>query len=96
MSKLWCAVSALTFLIVGIPTVSAQMIQGQWTGTGTMQSPREFGAQVLLGNGKLLAIGGVDNNNKVLSSAEVYSLGATTWKITGGMVQARELSRLSY
>ena len=67
------------------------MIQGQWTGTGTMQSPREFGAQVLLGNGKLLAIGGVDNNNTVLSSAEVYSPGATAWKITGGMTQAREL-----
>ena len=90
MSKLCCAVSALTFLIASIPTVSAQMIQGQWTVTGAMQSPREFGAQVLV-NGNLLAIGGVDNNNNILSSAEVYSPSVGTWKFTkSSMLQARE------
>lgn len=89
MGKLWCVVSSLTFAIAGIPTVSAQ-IQGQWTVTGAMQSPREFGAQALLGNGNLLAIGGVDNHNNVLASAEVYKPSAGTWVNTGSMVQARE------
>ena len=90
MSKLWCAVSTLTFLIAGIPTVSAQPQQGTWTVTGTMQSPREFAAQKRLGNGNLLAIGGVDNNSNVLASAEIYKPGAGTWVTTGSMVQARE------
>ncbi len=88
--KLWCAVSALAVLLTGIPTVSAQT-QGQWTSTGAMQSTRELGAQVLLGSGNVLTIGGVDNSNNVLAAAEVYRPGPGTWKATGSMIQARQL-----
>ena len=88
MRKLWCTVSALTVLFTGIQTVSAQT-QGQWTGTGAMQSTRELSVQALLGNGNVLTIGGVDNSNNVLAAAEVYSPG--TWKATGSMIQARQL-----
>jgi len=58
-----------------------------------MNSAREFGAQVLLtSNGKVLSIGGIDNNNppNVLASAEVYSPSTGTWKLTGSMAQARQ------
>lgn len=88
--KLWCAVSALTVLLTSIQTVSAQT-QGQWTSTGTMPSTRELGAQVLLGSGNALTIGGVGNGSSVLASAEVYSPGPGTWKVTGSMIQARQL-----
>ena len=89
MLKLWCAVCALAVLLTGIQTVSAQT-QGQWTGSGTMQSTREWDAQVLLGSGNVLTIGGVDNSNNVLASAELYSPGPGTWKPTGSLIQARQ------
>ena len=90
MVKLWCAASVLAALLPATQPVSAQ-VQGQWTVTGAMQSTREFGAQVLLtSNGKVLTVGGVNNSNNVLASAEVYSPSAGTWKLTGSMAQARE------
>ncbi len=60
-----------------------------------MQSPRELNAQVLMKNGKVLSMGGVDNNNNILASAEVYSSapppGTKNWTHTGSMAEAREL-----
>ena len=56
-----------------------------------MQSTREFGAQVSLVSGNVLTIGGIDNSSNVLASAEVYRPGPGTWKVTGSMVQARQL-----
>src|SRR3974390_417908 len=89
MAKYWCLLSVLAVALLGIQPVAAQT-QGQWTVVGTMQATRAFGAQALLGSGNLLAFGGVDNNNNVLASAELYSPSAGTWKTTGSMVQARE------
>jgi N-acetylneuraminic acid mutarotase len=84
-----CAVFALTFVFVSIRLFSAQG-QGQWASTGTMQSTRELGAQVRLLTGKVLAIGGVDNNGTLLASAEIYTRGTNTWTLTGSMAEARE------
>jgi hypothetical protein len=83
-------VLALTFVLVTIPLVSAQ-VQGQWIITGTMQSARELNAQVRLASGKILSAGGVDNNGNLLASAEVYSPGSGRWTLTGNMAEAREL-----
>jgi N-acetylneuraminic acid mutarotase len=55
-----------------------------------MQSAREYHAMVSLAGGKALAAGGVDNNNNVLSSAEVFNSANGTWKLTGSMTDARE------
>jgi hypothetical protein len=46
---------------------------------------------VLIFNGKVLTMGGVDNNGNILSSAELYSAGPGTWAPTGSMAEAREL-----
>jgi hypothetical protein len=88
--KFSCAVFALTFVLVGIQPLSAQS-QGQWASTGTMHSTRELNAQVPLVSGKVLSMGGVDNNGNILASAEVYSPGPGTWTLTGSMAEAREL-----
>lgn len=90
MKQRWWFVFAVSVLFLSIHSVSAQT-QGQWTVTSGMQSAREFDAQVLLKSGNVVAIGGVDNNGNVLSSAEVYSPNTGTWKTTGSMVQARQL-----
>jgi N-acetylneuraminic acid mutarotase len=80
----------LTFGLVSIQPLSAQ-VQGQWATTGSMQSPREFNAQVLLATGKVLSVGGVDNNNNLLASAELFSTSSGTWTLTGSMATAREV-----
>jgi N-acetylneuraminic acid mutarotase len=82
------AVFALTFALVNSQPLLAQ-IQGQWTSTGAMQSARELDAQVREAGGKVLSIGGGDNNGSLLASAEVYS-NAGKWTLTGSMAEARE------
>ncbi len=79
----------LTVVLVSIQPLSAQ-VQGQWVGTGALQSARELSAQVLLANGKVLSMGGIDNNGNLLASVEVYTSGLGTWKLTGSMANARE------
>ncbi len=90
MKRLSCAVFALTFGLLGIQPLFAQ-VQGQWASTGTMQSAREFNAQVLFSNGKVLSIGGVDNNGNLLASSELYSSSSGKWALTGSMSQARQV-----
>ena len=90
MKRFTCAVFALTSVLAGIQPLLAQ-VQGQWTGTGAMQSTRELDAQVRLISGRVLAMGGVDNSNTILSSAEVYNPGPGTWTLTGSMSAARNL-----
>ena len=92
MKKFSCAGFALAFVpafMLAIQPLSAQ-VQGQWASTGTMQSARELNAQVPLVKGKVLSIGGVDNNGNLLASAEVYSASGK-WTLTGSMAAAREL-----
>jgi len=89
MKRFLCAAFPLAFMFLNSQLLSAQ-VQGQWVAAGTMQSARELNAQVRLTNGKALAIGGVDNNNNILNSAEIYSPGPGTWALTSSMTDARE------
>ena len=89
MKRLACALVDLAFLLASIRPLCAQ-VQGQWATTGTMQDGRELNAQVLMKGGSVLSVGGVDNNNNVLTSAEVYSSTSGTWTLTGSMADARE------
>jgi N-acetylneuraminic acid mutarotase len=87
MKRFLGAVMALA--IAGIQPAVAQ-VQGQWTSTGAMQSPREAHAQVPLAAGKVLSIGGFDNSGNVLATAEVYSPTTSSWNLTQGMAMARQ------
>jgi N-acetylneuraminic acid mutarotase len=58
--------------------------------TGPLKSPREFNAQVLLTTGKVLSAGGIDNNNNLLASAELFSTSSGAWTLTGSMTAGRE------
>jgi hypothetical protein len=70
--------------------LSAQ-VQGQWTATGAMQSPRESNAQVPVRGGIVLTIGGVDGSGSILASAEIYRPTSGTWNSAGTMQVAREI-----
>jgi Abnormal spindle-like microcephaly-assoc'd, ASPM-SPD-2-Hydin/Galactose oxidase, central domain/Kelch motif len=89
MKKFSCVALALTFVLVSIHPVSAQ-VQGQWTSSGGMQTGRELNAQVRVAGGKVLSIGGVDNSGNILSSAEVYNHTSGKWALTGSMAEPRE------
>src|ERR1700686_1952148 len=92
VKRLSYAVFPLPFglIVIGIQPLFAQ-VQGQWASTGTMQSARELNAQALLSNGKVLSIGGVDNNGNLLASSELYSSSSGKWALTGSMSQARQV-----
>ncbi|HEV2488405.1 MAG TPA: kelch repeat-containing protein [Candidatus Acidoferrales bacterium] len=89
MKRFSCAAFVLMSALLISRPVSAQ-VQGQWASAATMQSAREFNAQVKLANGKVLSIGGVDNSGNLLASAELYNSGPNTWTLTGSMAAARE------
>jgi hypothetical protein len=83
------AVVLLAMLVWRPAPLSAQ-VQGLWTSTGSMQSPRELNAQLPLSGGRVVSVGGVDNSGNVLASAEIYSPTPGAWKLTGGMATARQ------
>ncbi|HKB98987.1 MAG TPA: choice-of-anchor D domain-containing protein [Terriglobales bacterium] len=92
MKRLSSAVFALTFvlIVIALQPLFAQ-VQGQWTSTGTMQSARDLNTQVLLSTGKVLSIGGVDNNGNLLASSELYASSSGKWTLTGSMSSARQI-----
>ena len=89
MKNISPAAFTVVFLSIFLQPLSAQ-IQGQWVATGSMQSPRELNAQVSISGGKVFSMGGVDNNQNILASAELYNAGSGKWTLTGSMTEARE------
>jgi N-acetylneuraminic acid mutarotase len=90
MTRFSCVVFPLTFVLAGIQPLAGQ-VQGQWVATGSLQSAREYNAQVLLSTGKVLSVGGVDSNYNPLASAELFNATSGTWTLTGSMATAREV-----
>jgi hypothetical protein len=80
---------ALACILSFIQPLSAQ-VQGQWTATGAMQSPRESNAQAPIRGGYVLTIGGNDGNGNILSTAEIFRPTSGAWNSTGSMQAARE------
>ena len=62
---------------------------GQWTVTTPMNSARAAAVSVGLPHGRILVIGGFDENFNVLGSAEIYDPGTATWTLTAPMITAR-------
>jgi N-acetylneuraminic acid mutarotase len=89
MKRFPCAL--LTLLLVSFQPLFAQT-QGQWASTGSMQSAREFNAQVPVSGGKILTMGGADNSGNILASAELYNPSTGKWTLTGSLAEAREYS----
>jgi hypothetical protein len=87
MKRFPCAL--FTLLLISFQPLFAQT-QGQWASTGSMQSAREFNAQVPVSGGKILTIGGADNSANILASAELYNSSTGKWALTGSMAEARE------
>jgi N-acetylneuraminic acid mutarotase len=66
-------------------------LQGLWTPTGNMSTPRVFPAATLLPGGKVLVAGGVVLSSffDALATAELYDPTTGTWSPTGSMSTGR-------
>ena len=82
MKRVSGTVFALTLVLVSIQPLSAQ-VRGQWANT-RMQSARELNAQLRLVSGKVLSIGGVDNNGNLLALSDSQAVDARKWQLEPG------------
>ena len=80
--------AALAAAMFGVQPAASQ-VQGKWTSTAAMSSPRFLGIQASLANGEALAAGG-NGNSSILATAEVFSPATNSWRLTGSMATARE------
>ena len=77
-----------------VPLASAELFDpasGSFTKTGTMASPRTLHTATLLGNGKVLVVGGDSGNgfSSPLATAEIFDISTGMFTPTGNMVSAR-------
>jgi N-acetylneuraminic acid mutarotase len=62
---------------------------GLWTSISPMNSARSAPVGLLLDDGRVMVIGGFDENFNVLGSAEIYDPSTGTWTLTASMNDAR-------
>jgi N-acetylneuraminic acid mutarotase len=79
--------SLLVAMFVSEPVVLAQR-NPSWISTGNLNIPRSGHTATLLANGKVLVVGGWNDNR--LNSAELYDPASGTWSVTGSLNIARD------
>lgn len=65
------------------------LLDPAWSTTGSMSVARDLFNGAVLSNGRVLAVGGYDNSNNLLKSAELYDPSKRTWASTGSLATAR-------
>src|SRR5215469_3634453 len=81
-----------------VPIAPAELYDpstGQWSTTGSLVTPRQSHAAVLLPNGQVLVAGGLAWNSTLfglysIASAELYNPVTGTWQATGSMHTSRD------
>ena len=68
------------------------LVTGRWSSTGSLATARYFHTATLLPSGKVLVVGGYDNNAFALSSAELYDPTTASWSSTGSLATLRYTS----
>jgi N-acetylneuraminic acid mutarotase len=65
-------------------------VSSSWSSAGAMASARYQQTATLLPSGKVLVVGGADNNFNPLASAELYDPASNTWAGAPSMASARD------
>ncbi len=63
-------------------------VEGTWTATGEMTVPRTGHDAALLPDGRVLVVGG-QNDDGIVAAAEVYDPATGTWSTTGSLIEPR-------
>jgi uncharacterized protein YjbI with pentapeptide repeats len=71
--------------VSGVFAVSNPFTVNGFCPSGNLSTTRELGAQVLLNSGKVLIAGGIDTNNVLLNTAEIYDPATGTVSPTGNL-----------
>jgi len=75
----------------GLPVATAQLYDpttGNWSFTASPAEPRWGNTATLLGNGKVLVVGGTGTNGVALGTAELFDSTTGTWSSAGNMAVA--------
>ncbi len=67
-----------------------EALNGTFTATGAMNTPRNSGTCVMLNHGKVLIFGGTDANDNLVATCELYDPAANTWTATGDLHTPRD------
>ena len=62
---------------------------GIWSAAGSTNKVRFWGKALLLQDGRVLTVGGIDENGTDLRSAEIYDPSTDTWTLTTEVSQGR-------
>src|SRR5262245_24734496 len=65
----------VSLLLARVPAASAASSIGTWSMAGSMHASRQLHTETLLNNGKVLVVGGRDENGTSLASAELFDPG---------------------
>jgi len=61
-----------------------------WSYTNSMKCSHDYFSSVILNNGNVMVIAGMDNNGDVIPTCEIYDVLTSTWKIVSPLQTARE------
>jgi cysteine-rich repeat protein len=74
----------------GVNTALYDPLSSQWTDTGSLLTPRSRHQAVVLSDGRVLVMGGINGESStVVASAELYDPASGTWSYAGNMLAAR-------
>ena len=79
-----CAAVAIALCPAAVPAAQA-VTTGTWSATGSMANARVFHTATLLGDGKVLTVGGGNGAVQYSTSAELYDPATGSWSATGAM-----------
>jgi N-acetylneuraminic acid mutarotase len=83
-------IMATAFAVVLLATTPVLVrAQGNFTQTGSLNTPRSLHSATLLSNGEVLVAGGKSTTGTALASAELYNPTTGKWTATGSMTTAR-------
>jgi hypothetical protein len=71
--------------VAGAPSNGSNFTVAGFTATGNLNTGRGNQTATLLNNGEVLVVGGYDNSNNVLASAELYNPASGTFTATGNL-----------
>jgi len=76
------AVAAIVVLLLTGPTLASA---GSWVATGSMTTPRWSASSVLLPDGRVLVLAGLDLGENPIASSELYDVASGMWVTTGSL-----------